>query len=309
MMQPSVLVTGTSSGIGLATVARFHAAGWQVLATVRRAGDAAMLHDRFAGIEALVIDLTDSDAVARVIGDMLAARGGVDVVVNNAGASVIGAAEELALADFRAQLELNLLAAIQVTQLALPYLRARGTVEHAAPSRQDAGAFTGAMARTTAGIPASTAGAGPRIIQVSSGFGRIALPMFSAYCASKYALEGFSEALAGEVAPFGIGVSLIEPGAVATRFDDNRREGTHYRADGPYAALYRAMRARLAGSHERGASTADEVAAVIFGAATARRPALRYTVGRMGMLAALAARFAPDAARQFAIRQLTRPRR
>lgn len=269
---PSVLVTGCSSGIGLATVARFHGEGWDVVATVRRDEDAERLRAQFPGIAVACADLTDTAAADAAIGGELARRGGVDVVVNNAGASIIGAAEELSIADFRAQLEVNLLSAIRVTQLALPYLRARG---------------------------------GGRVIQVSSGFGRIALPMFSAYCAAKYGLEGFTEALAHEVAPLGIGVSLVEPGPVATAFDRNRREGAHYDAQGPYAWLYRAMRARLAESHGRRASTAEDVAAVIFTAATCRRPALRYPVGRMGLAAAVAARLVPDRWKQAAVARIT----
>lgn len=270
---PSVLITGTSSGIGHAAIAHFYEVDWQVIATVRHAADAERLQEEFPELTVLQVELTDEVAVARVIGGELTRRGGVDVVVNNAGASIVGAAEELALADFRAQLELNLLAAIQVSQLALPYMRAKGA---------------------------------GRIIQVSSGFGRIALPMFSAYCASKYALEGFSEALAHEVAPFGIQVALIEPGAVATQFNRNRRDGHGYRADGPYAALYAAMRARLADSHAR-ASSGDQVAAVIYRAATTPAPALRYTVGNMGFAAALAARLVPDRLKQFAVSRITRP--
>lgn len=264
----SVLVTGTSSGIGLSCVERFHHAGWQVIATVRKADDANVLRGRFAGIRILEVDLVDSDAVATIVGGELQRIGGVDVVVNNAGASIIGAAEELSLDDFRAQINLNLLAAIQVTQLALPFMRAK------------------------------SAG---RIVQVSSGFGRVALPMFSAYCAAKFALEGFSEALAYEVAPFGVQVSLIEPGPVATKFDSNRGEAQGYNTAGPYAVLYRTMRARLAGSHASRASSANDVAEVIFNAATAYRPALRYTVGRMGMAASLAARFVPDNWKKLAI--------
>ncbi|MFZ5723557.1 MAG: SDR family oxidoreductase [Pseudomonadota bacterium] len=272
-MSSVVLVTGTSSGIGRACVARFQAAGWQVIATVRRPEDAAALRAEFRGIEVLEADLTDEDSVTTVVGSALQRRGRLDALVNNAGASIIGAAEELSLADYRAQLELNLLAAIGLTQLALPYMRAQGS---------------------------------GRIVQVSSGFGRIALPMFAAYCASKYALEGFSEALAHEVAPAGIGVSLIEPGAVATHFDRNRREASGYRADGPYRNLYRIMRARLATTHGRGASTADDVAATIFRAVSARRPALRYTVGRMGLAALLVARCVPDRLKQLAIARLLR---
>lgn len=272
---PSVLVTGTSSGIGLATVARFHAADWQVIATVRKADDAARLRAQFGGVAVLEVDLVDDGAVTRVIGGELQRIGGVDAVANNAGASIIGAAEELSLADFRAQLDLNLLAAIQVTQLALPFMRAKGA---------------------------------GRIVQVSSGFGRIALPMFSAYCAAKYALEGFSEALAHEVAPFGVQVSLVEPGPVATKFDSNRREAQGYEVDGPYAALYRAMRARLAGSHASRASSAEDVAEVIFTAATAKRAALRYPVGGMGAMADLAARLVPDRLKQLAVGRITKSR-
>lgn len=268
---PTVLVTGTSSGIGLACVARFHAAGWQVLATVRRPADAPRLRERYDGIRVLEVDLVDEAAVARVAGEAISAAGGIDVLVNNAGASIIAAAEELSLADFRAQLDLNLLAAIQLSQLVLPGMRARGT---------------------------------GRIVQVSSGFGRIALPMFSAYCAAKYALEGYSEALAHEVAPFGIAVSLVEPGPVATRFDSNRREGARYDSAGPYARLYGAMRARLANSHAARASTAEDVADVVFRAATVARPALRYPVGNMGRAAAFAARFVPDALKLRGVRRL-----
>jgi NAD(P)-dependent dehydrogenase (short-subunit alcohol dehydrogenase family) len=270
----SVLITGTSSGIGEACVARFSAAGWRVIATVRKAADADALRARYPAVTVLQVDLLDTAATAAEIGAQLERDGGVDVVVNNAGASIIGAVEELALDDFREQISLNLLAAIQVTQLALPYMR-----------RQNAG----------------------RIIQVSSGFGRIALPMFSAYCASKFALEGFSEALSHEVLPFGIRVSLVEPGTVRTQLDANRRESTHWDAQGPYRHLYTAMRARLSGAHARRPSSAEDVAAVIFSAATVRKPALRYTVGRMGAGAALAARFVPEALIRVAVaRALTR---
>lgn len=270
---PSVLVTGSSSGIGLATVARFHSAGYDVLATVRRDEDAASLRARFAGIDVLQVDLTDAAAVERVLGATLAERHGVDVVVNNAGASILGVVEELTLEDFRAQMELHLFAVIRITQLALPYMRERGA---------------------------------GRIVQLSSGFGLVALPMFSAYCASKYALEGFSEALAYEVAPFGVFVSLIEPGPVRTRFDANRREASGYRADGAYSALHRAMRARLASSHERRPSTADAVAEVVFRAATEPRPALRYPVGPVGALASVARRLAPERLKRLVIGRLGR---
>lgn len=272
-MNRRVLITGTSSGIGEACAERFHRAGWQVLATVRRDADAERLQQRFPGIRVLVVDLQDSDAVDAVIGAALERAGGVDALVNNAGASIIAAAEELSLADFRAQMDLNLFAAIRLTQHVLPAMRARRC---------------------------------GRIIQVSSGFGRIALPMFSAYCASKFALEGFSEALAHEVLPFGIGVALVEPGTVRTRFDTNRREGERYDPSGAYAGLYEVMRERLAASHARGPSTPAEVAGVVFHAATAARPRLRYTVGRLGWLAAAAARVVPDSLKLSAVARMVR---
>ncbi len=272
---PSVLISGTSSGIGRACVARFHAAGWHVFATVRTSQDADSLRNAFPGVQVLEADLTDEAQVRRVIGEALVNHGGVDVLINNAGRSIIGAAEEITLTEFRAQLDINLFAAIQLSQLVLPAMREKNR---------------------------------GRIVQVSSGFGRIALPMFSAYCASKYALEGFSEALAHELAPFGIGVSLIEPGTVNTRLDANRHEGTNVRLKGPYMRLYTTMRARLSESQERRASSAEEVADVIFTAATVRRPALRYTVGNMGFAASLAARFVPDRLKQVTVGRMTSDR-
>jgi len=273
-MNGRVLITGTSSGIGEACVERFHRAGWQVFATVRREADAGRLQQQFPGIRVLVVDLLDRDGVDAVIGTALEQAGGVDVLVNNAGASVIAAAEELSLADYRQQMELNLFAAIALTRQVLPAMRARGR---------------------------------GRIVQLSSGFGRIALPMFSAYCASKFALEGFSEALAHEVLPFGIAVSLVEPGTVRTRFDANRREGEHYDAAGAYGGLYAAMRARLAASHTRSPSAPAAVADAVFHAATTARPRLRYPVGRLGWLAALAARVVPDRLKVSGVRRLMRP--
>lgn len=275
MTRQTVLITGTSSGIGRACVAQFSGAGWKVIATVRTPEQAAALLAQFPDITVLEVELTDEAQVQRVIGSELAAPGGIDVLVNNAGASIIGAAEEISLADYRAQIELNLISVIQLTQLALPAMRAQGR---------------------------------GHIVQVSSGFGRIAMPMFSAYCASKYALEGFSEALAHEVAPFGIAVSLIEPGTVRTKFDRNRRLGAAYKEKGPYASLYAAMRPRLAEAQSRSPSSAEEVAAVIFRAATARRPALRYTVGNMGFAAALAARLVPDRLKQLAVGRISSDR-
>lgn len=271
-MKNSVLITGTSTGIGLACVARFHAAGWSVVATVRKTADADRLHAQFPGLTTLIVDLVDRAAVPQVVGDELAHRGGVDVLINNAGAAIVGAAEELSLDDFRAQMDINFFQAVQLVQLALPYMREK---------------------------------AAGRIVQVSSGFGRMALPMFAAYCAAKHALEGYSEALAHEVRPFGVRVSLVEPGPVATQFDNNRRDADHYNLAGPYAALYEVMRGQLAGSQRR-ASTADDVAAVIFRAATTSRPALRYPVGQAGFAADFAARFVPDALKQVVVGRMLR---
>jgi NAD(P)-dependent dehydrogenase (short-subunit alcohol dehydrogenase family) len=175
------LVTGCSSGFGAAIVQAALAAGETVVATARRT---EALHDlRAAGAQPAALDVTDPAAIDRVVGDAVAQHGRIDVLVNNAGIGTVGAVEELTLDELRAVFEVMFFGAVGLTKAVLPHMRERG---------------------------AGT------IVQISSMGGQVVYPGYGAYCATKFALEAMSEALAEEVAPLGMRVVIVEPGAFRT---------------------------------------------------------------------------------------------
>jgi NAD(P)-dependent dehydrogenase (short-subunit alcohol dehydrogenase family) len=179
-------VTGATSGFGRAITEAAVGAGDVVVATGRRR---AALDDLVAArpdqIEAITLDVTDSRAAEAVVADVEARYGRIDVLVNNAGRGQVGAAEETTDDELRALFELHVFGPAALVRAVLPGMRAR---------RNGA------------------------IVQMSSFGGQVAYPGFSAYCATKFALEGYSEALAAEVAPLGIRVVIVEPGAFRTGF-------------------------------------------------------------------------------------------
>lgn len=178
------LITGASRGLGRAFARAALEAGDRVVATARRPDaldELVAAHPERA--VALPLDVTDRSAVFTAVERANAAFGQLDVVVNNAGYGLLGAVEEITEAEARAQLETNVFGALWVTQAALPFLRARRS---------------------------------GHIVQISSTGGVGSMPTFGLYNASKWALEGFSEALAAEVAPFGIRVTIAELGGFAT---------------------------------------------------------------------------------------------
>lgn len=246
-----VLVTGTSTGIGEATALRLVRGGWRVLAGVRTSADAERLRAA-AGerLEPVTIDVTDPAAIAA------AAEGLGDEplhgLVNNAGTTLAMPLEFLPLDELRRQLELNLVGQIAVTQALLPNLRsARG-----------------------------------RIVNVGSIAGRSSLPFLGAYAASKHALEAVTDALRVELQPFGIAVSVVEPGTIATAIW--RKGGERFQqlaAELPaelsdlYGDRMAAFREAAVAAGQR-AEPADNVAIVVERALTAKRPKARYVVGR-----------------------------
>lgn len=185
-------VTGASSGLGRALCERLLARGRRVAATARdpRALAAPEPEDRprwWAGR----LDVTDPDQINEAVEGAFAAFGRVDVVVSNAGYGLFGAAEEVTDDQIDRQLRTNLLGPMRLARAVLPRLRAQG---------------------------------GGRIIQISSAAGQVALPNMSVYHASKWGAEGFFDSLAIEVAGFGIGVTIVEPGSVATGFATSGRD-------------------------------------------------------------------------------------
>ncbi|GAB3416624.1 Rossmann-fold NAD(P)-binding domain-containing protein [Flindersiella endophytica] len=186
-MNRSVVVTGASTGIGRAAVAELVAAGFKVWPTVRREEDAqALIDEHRDAVEPLLFDVTD-DAAVRAAGENVRAAGSLHGLVNNAGAALPGPLEYQPIDAFRKQLEINLVGQLAVTQAMLPALRA------ARQSSQDA-----------------------RIVMIGSIGGRIAGPISGAYHATKHGIAGLTGSLRAELAPSGIRVVLIEPGAIKT---------------------------------------------------------------------------------------------
>ena len=185
-MHSTWFITGTSSGLGRELTEQLLARGDRVAATLRNTAALDDLKTRYGDqLWVAQLDVTDSAAVHRVMAQAFAALGRIDVVVSNAGYALFGAAEELGDAQIAQQISTNLTGSIQVIRAALPHLRAQG---------------------------------GGRVLQVSSEGGQIAYPNFSLYHATKWGIEGFVEAVAQEVAPFGIQLTLVEPGPTRTSF-------------------------------------------------------------------------------------------
>jgi NAD(P)-dependent dehydrogenase (short-subunit alcohol dehydrogenase family) len=249
----TALVTGCSSGIGRATALHLHRAGLVVYATARQPDTLADLAD--AGIHTLALDVTDDASMVAAVERIATRDGQVDVLVNNAGFELVGTVEEIPVSEVRREFDTNVFGLARLTQLVLPGMRAQRY---------------------------------GRIVNVSSIFGRFAVPGWAYYAATKHALEAFSEALRLELAGFGIRVVQVEPFAARTQLATNA-VWAGARAEGPYAGFHQEMaryRAKtwagppynLAG---RLAVSTDDVARAITRAATSRRPRARYPVGVM----------------------------
>jgi NAD(P)-dependent dehydrogenase (short-subunit alcohol dehydrogenase family) len=246
----AVVVTGASTGIGAAIARDLAGRGFQVFGTVRRAEDAAALER--AGMTPVRMDVTDTESItrARVEVERALAGGPLAGLVNNAGIPAAGPLELLPLDEFRQVLEVNVIGALAVTQAFLPLLRAgRG-----------------------------------RIVNISSVAGRSVLPFMGPYAASKFALEAVSDALRRELRPFGVLVTVIEPGSFQSRIwskvesaDLGRYRGT------PYERVLERFRQAALKSAER-APPPDKVARAVARALTARRPPIRVVVTPHGWI-------------------------
>jgi NAD(P)-dependent dehydrogenase (short-subunit alcohol dehydrogenase family) len=264
----AVLVTGSSTGIGRASALRLDRAGFQVFAGVRNRGDAESLEaEGSERLEPVIIDVTDEGTIAATRDRIEQVTGGrLAGLVNNAGIVVAGPIETLDLEALRRQLEVNVTGQVAVTQAFLPQIRAaRG-----------------------------------RIVLMASIGGRMSLPYLSPYHASKFALEGVGDSLRQEMRRFGVGVSIIEPGAIATPFWGKGTDqvdqvlGTMAPEqrdlyEGPARAAAEAARQ----SEARGIPP-DRVAKAVEHALTSSRPKTRYLVGVDARIQAIAHRWLPD---------------
>jgi len=244
----TVLITGTSSGIGLATAVAAARAGWNTVATLRDPSRADAL--RQAAAEAGVadriqikrLDVTDPALVAACLAEVVAEHGRLDALVNNAGAGKVGTVEQLGTEAFRDTMEVNFFGVVEVTRAAMPHLRA----------------------------------AQGRVLTVTSVGGVVGQPFNEAYCAAKFAVEGFMESLAPVAATVGVSVSVIEPGAVASEFVASQGLDVPalLAAAGPYAPALESYIDRAMKSFGN-AQTPAQAAVPIVEALDAERPAFR----------------------------------
>lgn len=244
---PSVaVITGASSGIGLAATRELAAAGWTVVATARRPETVDALRqlaEIFPEVTLRTLDVTRDESVDSCIGSVLGDLGSIDLLLNNAGGGHRGTLEQLTIAELSQVMELNFFGVARVTKAVLPAMRA--------------------------------ARAG-RIITVTSLNGVVALPFSDAYNAAKFAVEGLMESLAAVMRQFGVSISVLEPGPVRTPFF--AKLGGHAGTvddDDPYALLINRFNARMAALGSGGQS-AESVAGVIREIAADPSPALRY---------------------------------
>ena len=253
MTNKTAIVTGASSGIGQATAERLAKAGYKVYGTSRRGAQAGK-----RSFEMLTLDVTSDESVAGAVGEVIAAEGQIDLLVNNAGFGVApGAAEESSIAQARSIFDTNFFGMVRMTRAVVPHMRRRGA---------------------------------GRIINIGSVLGFLPMPFGALYAATKHAIEGYSESLDHELRTRGIRVSIIEPAYTRTQFDANFLE--------PDSKLdvYRDVRVAVSKTVKEVMIGADEpavVADVVLRAASAARPKLRYAAGGLANRLRLLRRFAP----------------
>jgi len=248
----SVVVTGASTGIGTACVKVLAAAGFHVFGSVRKPADAERLAKQFgAAFTPLVFDVTDRAAVARAAQTVEQALAGATLagLVNNAGIAVAGPLLYVPIEDFEQQFAVNVTGQLIVTQAFAPLL----------------------------GADRSRTGAPGRIVMISSVGGRNALPLVGPYAASKFAIEGISEALRRELMLFGIDVVIVAPGAVTTPIWGKSDDLVAAFATTPYAAAVAKMKAFMTAIAAKGLP-AERIGETVLTALTASKPKTRYTL-------------------------------
>jgi short-subunit dehydrogenase len=242
-MKNTVLITGASTGIGYATARLFQQRGWTVIATMRfpEKSDLAALEN----VICLPLDVTNSESIQQAVASALEQVSEIDVLINNAGYGLLGVFEACTVEQIDRQFATNVFGLMAVTRALLPHFRQR-----------------------RAGV----------IINVSSIGGRMAIPLFSLYHSTKWAVEGFSESLQYELEPFNIRVKLIEPGPIKTDFYTRSPEIAQQPGLTDYEAFTSKVMAKLAGA-DQNASPPEVTAKAIYRAATDGTRQLRYPAG------------------------------
>jgi NAD(P)-dependent dehydrogenase (short-subunit alcohol dehydrogenase family) len=260
-MHSVILITGASSGIGKAMAEKLLDEGHTVYCSARKTESMEELAQR--GGKLLALDVTVDDQIQSAIETIIAEQGRLDVLCNNAGYGLYGAVEDIPLEDARSQFDVNLFGVARVTREALPHMRTAG---------------------------------GGKIINTSSMGGKMYTPMGAWYHATKYALEGWSDCLRLEVAPHGIDVVLIEPGAINTGFGDPMQQSLKkYSGEGAYAPMAKGMIAASKETYTRATGSPPSVVAnAVARAVRSSRPKTRYAVGKYAKLFILVRKLTPD---------------
>ena len=265
----TVLVTGCSSGIGLATAKLLRERGWHVVPTARKTEDLDML--RREGFEPVALDLADSHSIGQAAGKVLKLCGGqLGAIVNNAGFGLTSAVEDAPRAMLRDVFEVNVFGLQELTNRFVPLFRKQGT---------------------------------GRIVNISSVLGELALPFAGVYSASKFAVEALSDAMRRELFDSGIAVSVIQPGPIETRFSENlahRTDRYPKNPDSPFSSFYKeAIETRKTGRAARTAGAfmkpPEAVAAAVFQCLESSTPKRRYRVTAVAHFGTFARRALPAA--------------
>ena len=255
MTQQVALVTGVSSGIGLATATRLLGEGFRTFGTIR---ETSRVSEFPPGLELVRLDVREEASVNAGVQEVLGRAGRIDALINNAGTVLFGSLEETSIDEAKELFETNFFGVLRMCQLVLPIMR-----------RQNSG----------------------RIINISSVLGFLPAPYMGIYAATKHAIEGVSESLDHEVRRFGIRVSVIEPGFTHTNLGQKGQVVGRPLAD--YDDERRTAAAAVARSIADG-SQPETVASVVLRALTSRNPHLRYAGGREAKLLTLLKKFAPQ---------------
>lgn len=275
-MSELVLITGASSGIGLAAALACAAAGHRVVATLRnlkkRPAVEKAAKERGVKLDIEQLDVT-GDGAGDKLRELILKYGPIYALVNNAGIAVGGAFEEQSEKDVRDQFETNVFGLMSVTRAVLPSMRAAGR---------------------------------GRIINVSSVSGRLAFPLLAVYAATKHALEGFSEGLRWELEPFGIQVVNVEPGNIKTPiFYENQRRAEHLSKEGPYAAITETVERILLGDLEK-APAPNVVGEAVARLVSDASPPFRTIIGSDARTLVTLRRILPDRLFSLGMRQALR---
>ncbi len=246
--QKVAIVTGSSSGIGLETAIHLAKNGFKTYATMRNLGKSDTIKSQSENlpIEILQLDVTDDASVKNAINTVVEKEGRIDVLVNNAGYGLIGAVEDLSSEEVKNQFDTNVFGPFRTIREVLPTMR-----------KQKSG----------------------KIITISSIAGFMGMPIFSAYVASKFAVEGLSDSLRQEVAPFGIHACVVEPGVIKTGIMETMPTAKKAMENSAYSEMMQALGKTMGEMMEKQSSPPSVVAGVVLKAAISDNPEARYVAG------------------------------